>query len=108
MSKLNIIFLFNSPDEDIVDKLVIGYIYKFVPKLSQVWTYSSIGPHRANYGPDLLYENHYNAVFLGLNIESYKGRKGDFGKFLLNEQVLYIPRDELLRCDIFVYDEKNV
>ena len=88
--------------EKLFSLLVVGTMYKLHP-LSTTWTYSACGLA----GPALHIHLDYDLLFLGTSqiVDSiFVDSKAEFARFLHNSQVLWIPLDELNRCDIYEYE----
>ncbi len=88
--------------EKLFSLLVVGTMYKLHP-LSQTWTYNASGVH----GPTLNIESITDLLFLGIGKMGDNSRVNanvDFARFLHNSQVLWIPLDELIRCNIYEYE----
>ena len=88
--------------DNLFSLLIEGSIYKLHP-LSQTWTYNVSGVH----GPALHIHLDYDLLFLGTSqiVDSiFVDSKAEFARFLHNSQVLWIPLDELNRCDIYEYE----
>lgn len=88
--------------DNLFSLLIEGSIYKLHP-LSQTWTYNASGAN----GPSLNIASITDLLFLGIGQMGDNSRviaNVDFARFLHNSQVLWIPLDELNRCDIYEYE----
>lgn len=102
------IFQFGDPETtSIFEKFNDGCLCKISPKLNQTWTYSTLGPDKATYGPDLLNGKEYVLLFLGLDTDP-NSIYNKYAKFLFGEQIFYISEQELMRCNVFVYDNEDL